>query len=424
MTDCDICAETFNKTTRKPIECLYCGFHACRKCISTFLLENTIVPKCMSCKAEWNMEYLRTQLTKSFMDSKYREHQKDALLAEQEATLGDLQPLARFEVEKEKLWEKVSEAEDKVRQAQDHCRLLRIKAQKFSLEGAKLNPAERQAFFMACPRAECRGKLSSAYKCGMCVHWFCPHCHVDKGLEKDDPHECNPDDVATVKLLKENTRPCPKCHEGIYKVSGCDQMWCVSCHTCFSWKSGNILNGVVHNPHFYEFQRRKGNGVAPRNAGDIPCGGIPNLEEIRTLMSRPMTPTQKSLEAIHRLIVHLTDQTMPRVLQRIQSKPAANQKSGILFLQGLINRLHWRESIYRTSRNEEKQRRYYQILETLTHNSAELFRQWVAKSLSETETLSGCTQLLDYSNEEFGKMQTQFSMSFAKLSIGMETGAL
>ncbi len=54
-------------------------------------------------------------------------------------------------------------------------------------------------------------------------------------------------------------------------VKNCDQMWCTQCHTAFSWKTGK-LEQTVHNPHFYEWQRKNGNIDATRNIGDFECG--------------------------------------------------------------------------------------------------------------------------------------------------------
>ena len=58
-------------------------------------------------------------------------------------------------------------------------------------------------------------------------------------------------------------------------VKNCDQMWCVQCHTAFSWKTGLKVNGVIHNPHFFQWQSQ-GAHEAPVNLPGVEmCGGIP-----------------------------------------------------------------------------------------------------------------------------------------------------
>ena len=106
-------------------------------------------------------------------------------------------------------------------------------------------------FIRSCPDGNCRGYLSTQWKCGLCNKHTCSKCIT---IKNDENHECNNDDVETAKLLKDNTKPCPKCSTGIFKIDGCDQMWCTQCHTAFSWKSGQIQTRV-HNPHYYQWLR-------------------------------------------------------------------------------------------------------------------------------------------------------------------------
>jgi hypothetical protein len=122
-----------------------------------------------------------------------------------------------------------------------------------------------------CPVNECKGYLSTAWKCGMCETWVCPDCGNVKGDKNDEEHVCDENDKMTLLMLKKDTKPCPGCYKPIHKTEGCDQMFCVQCHTAFSWNTGKKVNGVIHNPHYYEMQRAANGGVAPRVAGDNPC---------------------------------------------------------------------------------------------------------------------------------------------------------
>ena len=114
---------------------------------------------------------------------------------------------------------------------------------------------EKRTVVMKCPVGECKGFLDTKFHCGLCDTHVCQECHIKKESEKDDTHVCNPDDVATVQELARNTKPCPNCHANIYKTDGCDQMFCVQCHTPFSWRTGRVETGVIHNPHYFEALR-------------------------------------------------------------------------------------------------------------------------------------------------------------------------
>jgi hypothetical protein len=138
----------------------------------------------------------------------------------------------------------------------------------------------RTQFIRACPIEDCRGFLSQQWKCGLCNVSTCSKCNVPKltkssnvDQEQDaDDHVCNPNDVATAELLAKDTKPCPQCGTGIFKIDGCDQMWCTECRTAFNWRTGQLETGHVHNPHYFEYQRRIGANV--RNILDMPCNAL------------------------------------------------------------------------------------------------------------------------------------------------------
>jgi hypothetical protein len=145
--------------------------------------------------------------------------------------------------------------------------------------GSKTKPKEKKVFTMPCSYNECKGMLSTEFMCGICDKYTCKDCHEPL----HDEHKCNPDTVATTKAILKETRPCPSCNTRIYKIEGCDQMWCTNCKTPFSWNTGEIVPSGqrLHNPHAIEYMRR--NGVTVRAPGDLVCGGIITREQLHQM---------------------------------------------------------------------------------------------------------------------------------------------
>lgn len=108
-------------------------------------------------------------------------------------------------------------------------------------------------YMFPCSVESCRGFVDAAFTCGTCSAEFCAHCHEPTVGR----HACNPDTVAAVAAIQKETRPCPRCKVPIFKISGCDQMFCIAedCHTVFDWKTGRIATGHIHNPHYFEHLR-------------------------------------------------------------------------------------------------------------------------------------------------------------------------
>ena len=259
---CNICAEFYNKVNRKTVTCS-CNFECCRDCVKKYMLGTKEEPACMSCKVAWDRNFLLEKLGKTFMTKDYRDYREELLVEREMGFLQATQPHVEREIRMEKLKEEIAILREKLPKLEKELKDLKIHG-----------VVDRKKFVRKCPNGDCHGFLSSALKCGLCECWVCADCREVKGFstEEKDLHECNKDIVESVKLLEKDSKPCPKCTSLIFKIEGCDQMYCVECHTAFSWNTLKIESGVIHNPHYFEYQRITNGGVAPRNPNEIQCG--------------------------------------------------------------------------------------------------------------------------------------------------------
>lgn len=403
---CPVCMEKYTRVIRQPIECAYCPESACRKCTSQYLLTTPNDPHCMHCKREWNREFIDLKLTKTFRKGPLKEHRRKVLMDRERSRLPAMQVyveahhtiqeenrnlsqlyLRKLELKRQKRKVQVDHAAEgadaliralepirlelrKVREALAECEKKRNEAHMI-LSGGEVKSVRE--FVMKCPADDCRGFLSSAWKCGTCQQHFCSDCHAQKASHDDNAHVCNEDAKATASMIRKETRACPKCGIRIFKLEGCNQMFCTSCHTTFDWASGRVLlNTVIHNPHYYEYLRQKNNGVVPRELGDVPCGGLPDAYLfVRCLMASP----EIEIEMIQRtttMLRCLNDLQHVRLPQFPIRQPAnVNQDIDIRYLMKTIDEDTWGRLLERTETKFEQRKEMGLILQTLIHVAAE-----------------------------------------------------
>lgn len=371
MSECQICCEKINLSTRKCVACPFCEFAACRTCCETYILgESTF--RCMSpaCGREWTRQFISSVFTGVFMNGPLKARREQLLFDNERALLPATQPLVERTVQIENGRRELTALQDRIRALQLESRTLQTNIYRLQ-HGQDAQQAARVEFVRACTANGCRGFLSTQWKCGICEQWACPDCHVIKGATRDAEHTCNPDDVATATLLANDTRPCPSCHIGIFKIDGCDQMWCTQCHTAFNWRTGRVEQ-VVHNPHYFEWLRRNGNAV-PRAAGDNPC-------QHNELNHRSYIGVQEILRGKHREHPDskILEERLSRIIRNIihmryvimntytaQNRVLRNEGLRVQYMRNHITEEDFKTTLQREEKKEEKKREIRNVMDIL-----------------------------------------------------------
>jgi len=390
---CSICSEKYTTILRKKIICKYCQSAACCKCVEQYLLTRHEDAHCLHCRVNYNDTTLQEICTRTYLQQTYFKHRQDVLINRERANLPLLQDAAvREKRRRERLLQEAAMKEHisalnqqrdvlisehnrlyvqtygegaprdqvtfagnviKLQESQDHQDEIyrRIRDHRhllYQLRWANngANPAteeskeeEKKKFVRRCTRTDCKGFLSTAWKCGICEWYSCHTCFAVKGDKHDTPHECKKEDIETADLIRKDCKPCPKCGEFIEKSSGCDQMFCISCQTPFSWITGKIVtSGPIHNPHYYEWMKRSG-GAVPRNPADVPCGGFPGGWELARCPRGIQKHTRNIFYEFHRICMEIQDIFTRQYRSHIDQE--ASNSINIKFLLGEIDEKNW-----------------------------------------------------------------------------------
>jgi hypothetical protein len=368
---CCICCEKINISNRKDIKCLYCNYVACRECIVQFLLININEPNCMNCKKVWNREFLCNNFPKSFINNDYRDYRQKLLLDKEKALLPATQPIVEAINNKEKLQkilrEYLIEVNRKKQELNDEIDLNE------TIINGKTNNIQKKVFIRKCGVEDCRGFLSEQWKCGICDTTTCNKCLelLDKDLEHNQEHVCKEENIESAKLISKDSKPCPKCAALIFKIDGCNQMWCVLCHTAFSWTTGQIETSRIHNPHYYEMLRNmSANGEIPReienNCNDNNIG-MPENYQIEILLRTKRDEHGYNLFfeqilKITRKIFHIL-YFHPNTFQQKYDNDKRNLR--IKYLMNCISEEYWKKELQRKEKKYEKELNMYQVIRTL-----------------------------------------------------------
>ena len=454
MSTCSVCFDSFNKSTRAETKCQHCAISICRTCLQTYLLNDiNDVPTCINvdCRRGWEREFLDGELTSAFRLKTYKEHREKVLADREKARLPSTQEDTAAYKQARQIHAKAVEDEkaatiefNRAHLALSNTTSLKLRSRsvmdtfgryRMTTEGRATPVNEittvRAAFIKPCPAEDCKGFLSTAWKCGLCDQWTCPECHDLKGPVKDIAHTCDPTKIATARLLAREAKSCPKCGVQICKIEGCDQMWCTSCNTGFNWRTGKIADGAVHNPHYFEWLRSRGLNPTQANAPVLNC----NQQQDRAIQialygERDMHYLRRrnhgTNESTDKNTAYLGE--VWRIMREEEDMGRRNtdfneeyRQLRVKYMAGELTEADWKAQLQRKEKDANFQQAKTHIRDVFVNASRDLIRQILTPETNRNETVRSVEELITYCNTCYETVSKRFNRKISKIKIVLPT---
>lgn len=453
--DCSICINPFNRLARKEVQCPSCQLSVCVECLNRFCDESpTFDVQCMQCKHIWDTEFIVNHVSRSFL-TKNKKRVERLLIDTERGKLPETQYALQYDramsdivrPEVLRLGADIRRMEsdlDTTHSEHDHFDLLfelrrsrrlfnrlnrHLEAWKYglrmtytrfipeALRGTQEEEVQQKKPTHVFPcSAGCVGYvMSHDHKCGTCSTEYCPKCFQLKHSGTD----CKEEEVQSAKLIRESSKPCPKCAVRIHKIEGCDQMWCTQCRTAFSWNTGKIETHEVHNPHYYEWFRNNGNRQGPEE--ETPCDRRPArmhlLTHLGVLLPVGSVLYDYFVERI-RLNTHIRFIEIEQHFSRTNYEDRNNLDLRLRWLKKEITEKHFGTVLYKRRKETIVNARRVGVLRLYVDASDDIFH----RLLRETNEVSGLDtlkteleSLAEYVNKCFDSLRSAYKMKMPVL---------
>ena len=432
---CNICCDDYdtNPELNEFLTCSYCQHVSCYNCAEKYITIELKEPNCMACNKIWSREFVMEKFDTKWVKNTFLPHIGALIMEQEKMLLPDTQKEAQLVLQihrlqdnlkkipnNQKLERKYKNQPEELKTILEEKKNLRSEITKLQLQTITYCPdahehdeaqsqqkqTKKPVYILKCPEGNCRGFIEDkTFKCGICETHVCDKCHVivpapgQAGPSHAKmhaahaahacTHKCKKEDILSAQAILNETKPCPKCMSPIWKVSGCDQMFCTQCHTSFSWLTGKIENNIFHNPHFYEWLAEAGNNMNNPNMlqrEEIACGELPHpqiyLYKVQQLIrnSRYKNNDNYVLTEIYRLINHINHILPNYANDRIKT----NFDLRVQFLTNVIDEETWCMKLMNREKKRQKTRAIRELLELSAVILTDMVRQIMYMQLDDS----------------------------------------
>ena len=384
--ECTLCTENMADNDR--IICPHCSIEICEPCFQYSITMELQDPVCIYCKKSLSIEFILSNNATQWCEKVFLEYYSNLLLEKEKNKLMDTLPRFKIYVEIDKLkkernnlftnkkimnyLKKQGLSKDKLENAYENEIFQRnLKKEYFYNEIEKLEMSlnikkekkEKISYITKCPNTNCKGFINTKYFCEICDTKICNACF----MITDQSHICSRHDIESADMIKKDSKPCPGCYVPIFKISGCNQMFCTNCKTVFHWETLQIDKGPVHNQHYFDYLSGLKKSSEQTRLDNAACGTI---EEIYTNFNTKMNLGW--LEQSYRKTQEINTITIPELREKFKDN---FEKYRIEYLYGNISEKSWKQKIMKDTIHNEAYYSYIEIFEMFVTVSSDLIRK-------------------------------------------------
>jgi hypothetical protein len=281
---CTLCTEEMIDNDR--IICPYCSVEICEPCFQYSLTMELRTPHCIYCKKHYTIEFILSNNATKWCKKTFLPYLGNLLLEMEMKKIPQFMEHYKMLIQWRTLKQEYTLLRKKInknRGSEEWAnQVLTLNQQIYDLENkiysndmktSNKKKEKKIVFIMPCPMENCKGYISDKYVCQLCDQEICNACHQAKSNSNE--HQCKRDDIKSATIIKESSKPCPNCYVAIFKISGCNQMFCTHCHIVFDWETLEIDKGAVHNVHYFEWITSTQNNALTQES--MACGNIEDV---------------------------------------------------------------------------------------------------------------------------------------------------
>lgn len=402
MLECKICVNLFNKTNHKKIMC-ECKECVCLECCKKYITESDSFANCMSCKKEWNRIFLFENFPKKWLNKEYKKHKEELLEKRHDAMLPKYHKYVLSKKREHEYQNEIKEIEKEIQSLYKKRHTLNLLAHKEYLfySGYSNEPEKLNLPIGNCPKNECRGFIDKSLKCSICNIKVCSKCNN----EESDFHVCNLENINSVDAIQKECKNCPSCISTIYKIDGCNEMFCTKCKVSFRWDTLDIItSGPRHNPHYTDYMSSIN---ASKNYIEIY-----DLKPIHAKTKKDSNKIKKFQELLRKAF-----ETQDYINDHLENVEDFNRELGIKYIEGCITNDERRDILQKKHKELEKQKDTNLIRELWTEQIKNNLYNFVHNGVSLDETSKNIDALQEYCNEVLKKIGVSYNSRIPELAI-------